>query len=69
MLQLQEANAAGGGRSLRAGSLLCSKPTPLGMTHFLFLLMLKAKHSSDHVVEVDRVGSFCFICTSKIPDK
>lgn len=43
MLQLQEADAAGGGRSLRAGSLLCSKPTPLGMTHFLFLLMLQAQ--------------------------
>lgn len=35
VLQLQEANAAGGGRALRAGSLLCSKPTPLCMTHFI----------------------------------
>lgn len=70
VLQLQEANVAGGGRA-HSRLPACCAPSPHLFVWLTFCSCSKpkAKHWSDHVVGVDREGTFCFICTSKVPDK
>lgn len=73
VLELQEANAAGGGRA-HCRLAACCAPSPHLFVWLNFCSCscskTKAKHWSDHPVGVDRVlFFFCCICTSEIPDK